>query len=278
MQYPEYLKNAVNKDKYEPRADRMSVTRLIGPPLIRTLELLHWDDIEEEVESKLWALDGIGFDYVMKRFSRWGLTNIKLEVPFPSAKMTVVAKLDYYGVLDFLLADLKRTSVWSVKDALKNCKHEWVRQINVYDRLLYQEVPQLKVDRLEIHAFARDWRPLENLRYNDYPGKVEIIQAPRWSRDEQMDYIDAQLQDHIKNSERECTPEEKWMKPDQYAVYKGKNKTASRVLDTEADARQWILEKGNLKDMRIEKRPGECVRCNSYCQVAPYCKYFKKGK
>lgn len=275
--YPEYLVRAVSGDKYEPRADRMSVTRLIGPPLQRTLEMLHYDDIVEEVEDKLWALDGIGFDYAMKKFSQWGLTNIKLEVPFPVHKLTVVAKLDYYDVLNYVLADLKRTSIWSVKDAIAHGKPEWVSQLNVYDRLLYQTAPQLEVHKLEIHAYARDWRPVEKLRYNDYPSKLEIIDIPQWSKDEQMDYIDVQLQDHIQHPERECTPEEKWQKEDKWAVKGLGNKTAKggKVCDSKQEADAFIASKPGKK-WEIEFRPGECTKCLKYCNVSKFCKYSKQ--
>jgi len=277
--YPEYLVKAVSGDRYEPRPDRMSVTRLIGPPLIRTLEMLHYDDIVEEVEDKLWALDGIGFDYAMKKFSQWGLTNIKLEVPFPIHKLTVVAKLDYYNVLDHILADLKRTSVWSVQNSLKKGNPDWENQLNVYDRLLYQVAPQLQVNKLEIHAYARDWRPIEKIRYNDYLSKLEIIDIPKWSKEKQMDYIDAQLQDHIQHPERECTPGEKWQKPDQWAVKGAGNKTAKggKVCDSKEEADAFISSKPGKK-WEIDFRPGECVRCKTYCNVSEFCKYSKKGE
>jgi hypothetical protein len=279
MKLPEYIENAVNRNEYQPRADRMSVTRLIGPPLIRTLEIEHWDKIEEDAESKLWALDGIGFDHIMKQYSRWGLTNIKLEVPLKG--FTVVAKLDYYNVLTHVLADLKRTSIWSVKDALKNCKHDWLKQVNVYDRLFYHVAPQLPVDRLEIHAFARDWRPVEKLRYDDYPKKMEVIEVPRWSREEQMDYIDAQLQDHIKNPKRECTDEEKWRKSDQYAAMKVGRKSALKVEDSEQELLTWCKSKGHVigeKGISVVKRPGSCVRCVNYCALKPFCPHMKNVK
>lgn len=274
--YPEYLIRAVMGDKYEPRPDRMSVTRLIGPPLIRTLEMLHYDDIVEQVEDKLYALDGIGFDYVMKKHSQWGLTNIKLEVPFPTHKLTVVAKLDYYDVLNHILADLKRTSVWSVKDALAHGKPDWNNQLNVYDRLLYQVAPQLEVHGLQIHAYARDWRPVEKLRYNDYPAKMEVIEIPRWTRTEQMDYIDTCLQDHIQHPERECSPVEKWQKPDTFAVMKEGRKSALRVLDTEQAAFDWQACQKKGDNTSIVKRPGGCIRCENYCAVSSFCPYWNK--
>lgn len=270
--YPEYLVKAVSGDRYEPRPERMSVTRLIGPPMQRTLEMLHYDDIVEQVEDKLWALDGIGFDHIMKKHSQWGLTNIKLEVPFPTHKLTVVAKLDYYDVLNHILADLKRTSVWSIKDALAHGKPDWNNQLNVYDRLLYQIAPQLEVHGLQIHAYARDWRPVEKLRYNDYPDKMEVIEIPRWTREQQMDYIDTQLQEHIQHPERECTPEEKWQKKDTYAVMKKNRKSAMRVLDSEKEANDWKAAKGGDE---VVKRPGGCIRCESYCNVSEFCKYSK---
>lgn len=278
MKLPEYIENAVKND-YQPRTDRMSVTRLIGPPLIRTLEIEHWDKIEENAEDKLWALDGIGFDHIMKKYSRWALTNIKLEVLLKG--FTVVAKLDYYNVLTYVLADLKRTSVWSVQDALKNCKHDWIKQVNVYDRLLYHVVPQLPVEKLRIHAFARDWRPIEKLRYNNYPKKVEIIEVPRWSKEEQMDYVDAQLQDHIQNPKRECTDEEKWTKPTTFAVMKVGRKSALKVEDSLPNVHTWCKNKGHIngeKGISIVERPGSCVRCEGYCACQPFCPYTKDLK
>jgi len=188
---PEYLEHAL-QTRHAPVENRMSVTRLIGPPLINTLEAKHWQEITETVDDKLWALDGIGFDAIMKEYSRWGLTNIKLEILF--GDITVVGRPDYYNVLTYILADLKRTSVYTIKSALRKAKKDWVHQLNIYDYLLKRAAPNLRIDGLEVHAFARDWRPMEALKEGPrYPRRSEIIPIPRWSTKDQMDYIDSQL-------------------------------------------------------------------------------------
>ena len=67
-----------------------------------------------------------------------------------------------------------------------------------------------------------------------------------------------------------------WEKPTRYAVKKKGGVRAKSVHDTEEDAQHILNQMG--KDYFIEIRQGERTRCESYCQVAPFCKQYKEYK
>ena len=277
--YPGYLINAVRSDTKAPNPTRIGVTELINPPLHRTLFHKNWDKIKRDPGESVWMLLGSGLDEIVKRYSTTALTKLKLELPTIHG-ITVVAVPDMIDTVDKVLADLKVTSVWSVKET----KKEYTYQLNLYHLLLKKLQPELakQVERLEIHAILRDWRRNEKLRYHDYPvSQFIILPIDIWSTDEQEQFLDAQLQDHLQHPERECTNEEKWQKLDQFAVMKAGRKSALRVLDSEQEAINWCNTNGHLsnlgKSITIVKRPGECVRCENYCSVASFCKYYQES-
>lgn len=273
---PSYLVEACKSDSRPPNKDRIGVTELINPPLQRTLYLENWDKIKRDPIDSVWMILGSGLDEIVKKHSRTALTKLKLEWNTIHG-ITVVAIPDLVDVTTGVLADLKVTSVWSVRET----KKEYEEQLNLYDYLLWKNHIDLwkQIKSLEIHAILRDWRRNEKLRYNDYP-KSQFVVLPirRWLPLEQEELLDLLLQDHLKHPDRECTNEEKWQKQDQYACYKNKNKTASRVLDSQVEAENWIEEQKNPKEFVIQKRPGECVRCLNYCSVSEFCKYAKNIK
>jgi hypothetical protein len=70
-----------------------------------------------------------------------------------------------------------------------------------------------------------------------------------------------------------CSPEQRWEKPTKYAVMKGANKRACRVMDTPEEAEKMVADMG--AGYSVEVRPGESVRCMDYCSVAEYCSFYK---
>lgn len=271
---PEYLVHAIQRDTRQPNPDRIGVTELINPPLHRTLYHKHWQDIKYDPLDSIWMILGTALDTIVKKYSQTSLTKLKLELGTTDG-ITIVAMPDLIDVTNGVMADLKVTSVWSVKDT----KKEWEYQLNLYDYMLYRLQNDLwkQINKLEIHTILRDWRKNEKLRYHDYPdNQFVIVPVKRWSTDEQEKFLDAQLKERLLLPNRECTPEEKWQKNDQYACYKGKNKTASRVLDTEVEAQKWINNQKKPEEYKIVKRPGECVRCENYCSVNKFCPYYRK--
>jgi len=277
MQIPNYLTNAIKPDTKAPALDRISVTSLIAPPLQRTLYNKHWQEVKRDPLESIWMLLGTGLDDIVKRYSQTALTQLKLEWPTLHG-ITLVGIPDLIDIVDHVLADLKVTSVWSIKEIRK----EYIYQLNIYDYMLYHLYNDLwkQIDRLEIHAILRDWRMNEQLRYGgNYPDhQFVILPVERWPLKEQEQFIDTYIQDHLQNPERECTDEEKWKRTDQFAVMKQGRKSAMRVLDSSKEAMQWAKSKGHIigeNGIYMEKRPGTCIRCSSYCNVSSFCEYAK---
>lgn len=276
LNLPDYIVNM--ERSYKPNPNHIGATDLVKPPLMRTLKLKHWEELESDVKDKLKMYGGNAWDEYAKKNCRWALTNIRIEIPTIDG-LTIVCKPDYYHVLDYILADFKEKSVWSlVKFNPENVfSKENVGQVNIYDWAMRKKVPQLKIEKLQLHIRGTDWRAKEKLRYGkDYPEVgFGVIDVPRWSPKEQDDYIDAQLKDIILHPERECSDFEKMRTNDEFACYKGTNKTASRVLASKEEAQAWIANKKKPNEYKIVKRTGECVRCKNYCSVSKFCPYNK---
>ena len=49
------------------------------------------------------------------------------------------------------------------------------------------------------------------------------------------------------------------------------NKKASKVCDSEVEARNWLAAQAKPGQYDIEHRRGEATRCESYCPVADFC-------
>ena len=71
----------------------------------------------------------------------------------------------------------------------------------------------------------------------------------------------------------ECTAEERWAKPDTYAVMKKGRKSALRLLPTEEKAKEYIGD----QNLSIEFRKGVSTRCEGYCEVSQFCKQYRES-
>jgi len=87
-----------------------------------------------------------------------------------------------------------------------------------------------------------------------------------------------------------CSDEERWSKPDKWAVMKEGRKSALRLLDSRLDAQRWCVtndhvhlwEKGKnipfKKGISIVHRPGEDTRCEHYCAVSSVCPQYASAQ
>lgn len=270
---PDGIAQALTKEDFEPNLKRMSVTDLIGPPLIRTLKLTKSNEITNDVSEYLWALLGNAIHYILSKTS--GETEVKLEYSYQD--LTIVGKID--RIDDDFIEDYKITSVWSF---LNGVKDEWSQQLNVYD-WLRQKVKNKRAKGLRINAILRDWTASKTVD-PDYPRiPFYTIEVPQWPFEEQERYVNWALTQHQEHPERECSSSDKWQKEAKFAVMKTKNKRALRVLDSLAEAENWCLS-NNLAQINsakfqlsagvsIVERPGECTRCKLYCPVRSVCRY-----
>ena len=286
-------------DQHKPDPKRIGVTTLISPVQIRSLTMKHWDEIEVDASARLWAVLGEGVHLVMDKYSPpkdKEQLNRKLE--FVIGDMTIVGIVDTFDIKDTgIIEDHKCTSVYSF---LLGVKQEWTEQLNVYAWLA--EKNGIHIKGLKINAFLRDWQASKanygtkigdggeierwgTPRQTDYPKiPFQSVDIPLWPLNKIEEFVRFRLAEHQKCVIL-CTDEERWRRPEVWAVMKKGRKSAvacnsyldgDKIPFTKEDAEKWMrtnAKKG--EDLYLEQRKGACIRCQSYCQVANFCKQNK---
>ena len=77
-----------------------------------------------------------------------------------------------------------------------------------------------------------------------------------------------QLHQRAREALPECSFEERWGKPEIYAVRKKGNRTALRLYTDRALAERHLAERP--RELEIDVRPAEFPRCG-YCSALPFC-------
>jgi len=276
--------------KQEPRF--ASVTELNSPACQVALKRRYWDQLEEESEKRIWALFGSALHKVLEpgRAGERGLRERRLALKVGEHVITV--GLDSYEVEEKWLADFKLTSVWSIVfgDRVK----EWEAQTNIYAEML--RCAGFPVEKITVEVFLKDWsrRELETdrkaaIQYKrpcTYPDKDwKSIPLRIWPTDEVLEFVKERIY-KLESAlgagiPAECSKDERWEKETTWAVFKGKNKRATKVFkeeskkETRADAEVWIAKQKKPDDYHIEDRSGKRVRCEQYCIAAQVCPHWK---
>ncbi len=269
---PEPFVKAVNRlnPPRDPKSGIISVTTLIRPPQMVALERKHWHEIEEDVSDRVWTMGGALSHLVLEAAAHGMALETEGEIVLETGKTKVVGHYDLYLEDSATLWDYKRTSAWSV---LRGAKLDWEQQLNLY-RLGLEALDKL-VEHLKLMCELRDWS--RSRVSGDYPKTPVIaIDVPLWSLGRAEAFLEERVALHTAETPRPCTDEERWYSGTSYAVMKKGRKSALRVLDTEVEAKQWMVQQG--KGEHIEKRPGEYRRCENYCPVAAFCLQWKATK
>ena len=282
---PVAMVHAIEAMQYDPRErdpKRIGITQLISNPLPRMLMLKYYDQIEEDISDHIWRIAGSGMHEVLSRADK----NKKSAQNFIEEKLeqkvgdwTVVGKLDHYDSSELTVSDYKITSIWSVRFGEHT---EWEEQLNPYAWLLRR--CGFEVNKLQICALLKDWRKGERAKDpGGYPPiPFQVIPVKLWPLHKQEAFIQQRLEVYenaLKVAVEDlevCSPKERWAKKDVFAVVKNALKKSSRNLDTLEEAQAWAAENIKGKDtFRIDKRPGEDLKCMEYCPVKNFCKHGK---
>lgn len=271
---PEPFVKAVTFDSYQ-RVGDISVTELVQPPQKLELTRQHDHEIEEDASDRMWMLDGSAMHVVLERV---GVDNALQEerLTVDVEGWTVSGKPDLYEA-DGTLWDYKKTSVWSF---MLGEKADWEAQLNLYALLLHEH--GFSVTRLMILAALRDWNKAQRGQ-NGYPEAGGLAKEVRlWPVLSQRVYLEERVRLHqlARNDQHwdHCTPEERWARPDNWAVIKGSGNAKGVFGDGtkrgggEEEAYAFADEKGG----DVEFRPGKSVRCEDYCGAAPWCGQWKE--
>lgn len=274
---PELMYQALAENR-EPVKDEIHVTQLIGPPLLDQLRRKHWDDLEVDASSRLFALMGQGMHAaiatdgrlqyakavveqlvanvlqmdldtvlcVLKdlfiKLSEGSQEGIESALSVPiNKKWTLVGTDDHFNEDEGKIMDWKFTSVWSVVFA----DHDWEEQLNCYAWM--RRCLGYDVKSLEVWALLRDWNKWQ-AKYggdNNYPN-VPFVCVPikLWTFEKQEKYIKSRIR-KFNGRASECSPKEKWQTPTTYKVMKKGNKKASVA--------SWIVKGKREKLLSVEE-------------------------
>jgi hypothetical protein len=273
---PAAIVQAVSNDPYpHGKTGDISATSLIAPPQLVALQRQFADQLEEDAADRIWSLFGQSIHTILERADLDGLHEIRLfahtqgwDISGQADRLAPAGRHHQARIIE----DYKTTSVWA---AIEGPKPEWVSQLYVLQWLAEQNGYQ--VPGLRLIALLRDWSRSKALA-GHYPASpvIQFEIQPLASADLGT-WIAARVAAHracqqallTGSALTPCTPAERWERPAVYAVKVPGRKSALRLWDSPAAAQAHALE---TQGAYVEHRPGEAVRCASYCPVARFCR------
>lgn len=295
LNLPEPLYAAIANDDYDPGDSDITVTQLISPPRQVALMRLYGDKITEDASDRIYSLVGQAIHTILERAGKTGIREQRLYAWIGGWK--VGGKFDRLALINDPegIPTLQDYKVMSIGEVFKGLRDERAQQLNLLCYLARKN--GYRVERLQAVGILRDWSKLQ-VRRRDYPTRqVMVFDVPMWTPEEQKTFLEERVRLHqaARKSLPDCTPEERWSKPDTWAVMKEGRKSALRVLGSYRDAAEWCLFNDLIEDwrdviagpeppyeqlkpkkgIRIEHRPGEDTRCNHYCAVRDICQALR---
>ena len=265
---PEPLVEAIRNDGYSRGDADYSITQLIDSP--RRVQLTRRHEPDEDAADRIWSLIGQVAHTLLERANATGIAEERLFAEVGGVRIS--GQVDHICLISDTMSDYKVTSAWSVLQ--DQVKPEWEAQLNAYRWLAAQN--SYTINKLQIVAILRDWSKHRAKEQSSYPQHaVAIVDVPVWPIEYTADWVRSRIMLHQQAANLAdedlplCTDAEKWRRPDQFAVMKGTNKRATKLHDDLAEAEADAAERG--PEYHVAVRPGECVRCASYCAVSGVC-------
>lgn len=272
---PEYIVRAARSDKYSNGGAWRSVTDLINSPRVSQLRRKHWNDMEEDVTDKIWALLGTATHHLLDEANKEDTTEERLFLEVDGKLISGgvdVQKtyIDKDGITHVRVMDFKVTAAYSVmKD-----KPEWAYQLNTYAHLIESVKENHVVDELTIVAIIRDFNRRKAQYERDYPKTpILAVPVPLWSVSERADYVKERVRLHAASEVElpRCTHDDQWRRPAYQLWRKGGTKSL-RNYDRLADAEAALADGFELK-----VKWGAPIRCDgNYCKVRDWCSQWRE--
>lgn len=275
---PETFMNILARPTYNKGGAHLSVTEIISSPRIVQLKRRHWDDLEEDVSDKLFAMLGTAMHNMLEHGKADNhIIEQRLHANVEGWDISGAIDLQIVEPDGVVVQDYKTTGSWAVM----NPKTDWEQQLNIYAYLV-ERVKSTPVKAVQVTAIIRDHNKRDAKNKEGYPkAPFKVIDIPLWTYEQRENFIKERIRLHsnahfaaeTNDALPFCTPEEMWEKATSYAVRKVGNKRATAVCDTQDQAEAKVEELG--KGYEIEVRPGERTRCAEYCQVRDFCSQWK---
>lgn len=277
---PQPFVDAATSD-YVHKQKRYSVTSLLNGVRENILIRRHGAEIEQDVAEMVWLIFGRAVHSILEGSQE---TRTQLKENWVSADMpngyVLSGIFDLYDDATGTVTDYKTATVWK---AIFGEYDDYRTQLLGYCWILRQM--GFDARRGEIVMLLKDHSKTKARREADYPkNPVKVVS---WDFDE-SDIDDfgmwaAHRFEEIERAERLpddqlplCTPEERWHKPDKWAVKKRGNKKALRLLGSEMEAQAYkaMREAEGAKGLEIEFREGIDAKCADYCPAAEFCSHY----
>ena len=280
---PETLVSLANKQYYSKGKANYSVTEIISPPRIQRLRMRHNDEMEQDVADMLWQLLGSALHVVAERGEHPDyITEERLNASVDGIILSGAIDIQKVTPQGIIITDYKFTSAW----ALRQDKFEWEAQQNIYAWLV-NKVKEKPVVGVQICALIRDWSRREASVKPDYPqAPIQVIDLPQWDLERTEAYIKERITLHMDSKVQDdwgedlplCSAEERWVRGDAWAVMREGKKRASKVCETEEEAKEDMASIPEKEKPYIEKRAGEAIRCTGdFCGVSKWCNQYQES-
>ncbi len=208
---PEVLVRALTNDSYQRDDSDFTVTELLKLSRQRQLEIIHKDEIEEDVSDRLWSMFGQMGHLLLERS---GTKNEITEVRFKAVffNLSLSAQVDSVHLAGGVLTDWKFTTAFKFM-ANKPMPEDYVWQLNIQKRILELQRKPIKVKSLQIGGMLRDWKVRDALKDKNYPQTpICLMPIPVKSKEETEAYILNRMTSHYRAQEDLplCPKEQLW--------------------------------------------------------------------
>lgn len=271
---PEQLVGKVGTTPHNSPGNVSATTLLKGTKEI-VLTKRHWENLEDDVSNRVWALFGTATHSLLEEDGETSFSEEFLSIQIGEKKLT--GKMDLYDMATKEIIDYKTASVWKIKF---NDFSDWRRQGLIYDYLC--RANGLEVETIRFIALLKDHSKTQAKREAGYPQSpvfVYEVKPTEADREETEAFILSKINaiieaEKLADDEIEpCSEAERWAKPSKFAVMKEGRKTAVKLYDNEQDAKAHVQGEG--KGFYVEHRKGESTKCEGYCLVKDFCSFYK---
>lgn len=277
-----FVDAATSNRTYKPH--RYSVTDVLGGTCEAILKRRHSGEGEEDVASRVWAILGSAAHKILQEAKG---TDSQLQEQWFKVSVDdyeLSGIFDLYDADTRTVTDWKVTSTWSV---IFGDFDKWRRQTLAYCWMLKK--CGFDADKGQIVAILRDHSMRKAKTEKDYP-PLPVFKVGWDFTKEDFDAIEASIFEWFAEVRHEetveddylepCSPEQRWHKPDKWAVMRRGQKRAVKLFDSKDEAlgfMDWLANQPSNKGkpLYIEERPGEDTKCESYCSVAEFCPYYQ---
>lgn len=272
---PQPLVDAVSSEyTYMPK--RYSATSLLKGVREAVLQHRHDGEIEQDVSEMVWLILGKAVHSIIENST---------ELPEQLKECKLVEDMgDGYelsGIFDLYDASTETVIDWKTASVWKSIYEEWddyEKQLGIYAWMLNKA--GFPCHHGEIVALLKDHSKTEATRKPDYPQLPIDLKTFDYNAEKLAEIEDMIREnfDAIKYAETlsdadlpMCTEEERWHKPDKWAVKKPNVKKAMRLFDSREEAIEYKDAQKDGNKLEVEYRPGEDSKCLKYCSVAAFC-------